>query len=144
MNEQELYDELLALAGENLINIEHTQGHANDPDVAFTQLRIININDAFVTEYSKVARLGHEIGHFMSVGGNSPVYHFSPLGKSSAEKSANRWFIEWVARRVYGDTDTVYWNWANLMLSLHLPSEFEPVVVDVLNDMNAKDASFII
>lgn len=26
MNEQELYDELLALAGENLINIEHTQG----------------------------------------------------------------------------------------------------------------------
>ncbi|MBS0949613.1 hypothetical protein JK159_04435 [Weissella minor] len=136
MDEQELYEELARLASDNHINIEYVQGHSSDPDVAFTSLRVINMNRNFITAYSKVARLGHEIGHFLSTGGNSPVYHFSPLGKSDAEKSANHWFVEWVARRVYDDTDSTYWNWANLMLALHLPNEFEPVVVAVLNEMN--------
>lgn len=130
MNDEDLQDELLALARRQdieIINIE-TDDDAS-PDVAFPFIKKIMMNPNFDTSYAYNFRLAHEIAHVMYADKESlPYYRFSPFFLKEEENSANNHAIELIVNIAYRDIPTEQRNWLRFMNALGLQSHFESAV----------------
>lgn len=134
MNENDLEDELLALARRQdieIINIETEDD--SSPDVAFPFIRKIMMNPNFDTSYAYNFRLAHEITHVIYADKESlPYYRFSPFFLKEEENSANDHAIELIVNMVYKDVPTEQRNWLDFMNTLGLQSQFESTVKQIL------------
>lgn len=128
---EELLRQLLAMAERSGIVITDILGGPNDPDVAFCNDRIININRNYNSRISVAFRLAHEISH-IEFSNPSFLYRFSPYIKNKEERETNERAIRIIARLVYIDTPNEYRNWSDFMTEFNLPSWFEPLVKDLI------------
>src|SRR5699024_11640053 len=60
---EELFERLLYIANQSGITITEIPGATSDPDVAFCNRKIININHNYESHISVAFRLAHEISH---------------------------------------------------------------------------------
>ena len=130
---EELFNQLLYMAKRSGITITEVAGDSNDPDVAFCNERIININHNYDSRISVVVRLAHEITH-INFSNPSFLYTFSPYIKNKEERATNERALRIVAKLFYGDTPNEYRNWIEFMNEFNLPSWFEPLVKDAIYD----------
>ena len=134
MTEEEIIDELLALASRNGIEVTNVTTHDDSsPDVAFPFIRRIMMNPNYQTSYSFVFRLAHEISHILFGDDDLlPYYRFSPFFLKAEENSANTNAIRLIARIVYHDVPDEQRNWIEFMDHLGLQSHFEFAVKQAL------------
>lgn len=130
---EELLDRLLYAAKRSDITITEVAGSSTDPDVAFCDRRLINLNLNYESSISVAFRLAHEISH-IEFSHPSFLYTFSPFIKNKEERETNERAIRILSRLVYIDTPNEYRNWSNFMTEFGLPSWFEPLVKDLIYD----------
>lgn len=130
---EELLDRLLYAAKRSDITITEVAGSSTDPDVAFCNRRLININHNYESSISVAFRLAHEISH-IEFSKPSYLYTFSPYIKNKEERETNERAIRIISRLIYIDTPNEYRNWSNFMTDFGLPSWFEPLVKDLIYD----------
>ena len=128
---EELFERLLYIANQSGITITEIPGATSDPDVAFCNRKIININHNYESHISVAFRLAHEISH-IQFSNPSFLYTFSPYIKNREERETNERAIRIIARLVYADTPNEYRNWSDFMGEFNLPNWFEPLVKDLI------------
>lgn len=128
---EELFKKLLYIADQADIKITYIEGSPSDPDVAFCNQKIINMNTNFESNISVAFRIAHEISHIL-FSKPSFLYTFSPYVKNKEERQTNERAIHMIARLMYEDVPKDQINWLNFMNEFNLPSWFEPLVKDII------------
>lgn len=128
---EELFKKLLYIADQADIKITYIEGSPSDPDVAFCNQKIINMNTNFESNISVAFRIAHEISHIL-FSKPSFLYTFSPYVKNKEERQTNERAIHMIARLIYEDVPKDQINWLNFMNEFNLPSWFEPLVKDII------------
>lgn len=124
------YEELQDLARCNDIYVSKISGPSSEPDTATPSLRWININPNFDTNYSIPFRLAHELDHVINADhGNIQIYNFSPLGKRSEERRANRNAIIRLLNMYFPDGDFLPERYLEFMRVFGIGSYLEPIVL---------------
>lgn len=106
------------------------------PDISVPSQRKIIINANYDTNVEVAFRLAHEISHVML--GNyeeNCVYQFSIGTRKRSEHEANENAIRVLGKFVYADTPVEYRNYINFMNEFGLPSSFESMVRDIIEEI---------
>lgn len=108
-----------------------------DPDIVFIRegkQPLIVINELADTEIPVVARKAHELSHVLDGDGSAKSYPFSIGFKNNAERIANRGMVWRIAKIIYEDIPLENRNYYGFMAWFHLPSSFEEVVKQVIQE----------
>ena len=106
------------------------------PDISVPSQRKIIINANYDTNVEVAFRLAHEISHVML--GNyeeNCVQQFSIGTRKRSEQEANENAIRVLGKFVYADTPVEYRNYINFMNEFGLPSSFESMVRDIIEEI---------
>ena len=106
------------------------------PDISVPSQRKIIINANYDTNVEVAFRLAHEISHVML--GNyeeNCVYQFSIGTRKRSEHEANENAVKILGKFVYADTPVEYRNYVNFMNEFGLPSSFESMVRDIIEEI---------
>ena len=106
------------------------------PDISVPSQRKIIINANYDTNVEVAFRLAHEISHVML--GNyeeNCVYQFSIGTRKRSEHEANENAVKILGKFVYADTPVEYRNYINFMNEFGLPSSFESMVRDIIEEI---------
>lgn len=106
------------------------------PDISVPSQRKIIINANYDTNVEVAFRLAHEISHVML--GNyeeNCIYQFSIGTRRVSEREANENAVKTLGKFVYADTPVEYRNYINFMNEFGLPSSFESMVRDIIEEI---------
>ena len=109
---------------------------SSTPDICVPSQRKIIINANYATNVEVAFRLAHEVSHIML--GNykeNIVYQFSIGTRRASEREANENAIRVLGKFVYSDTPVEYRNYINFMNEFGLPTSFESIVRDIIEEI---------
>ncbi|TYC50853.1 ImmA/IrrE family metallo-endopeptidase [Weissella muntiaci] len=134
--QQEMYSQLSTIASRNGIEIIVVDRKDDEPDLAIAGDNIIFLNKNYVTSFSIVFRLAHELAHLLYGDlEDQKAYAFSPLSEKYEERRAHYGASKIIASIMYFDVPMYSRNYINFMGEFGLPSAFEDIVHEAIESV---------